>query len=84
MSEHPKVISLKPEDLIINAFVYFKQEKGVEEIDIGSLILICTACGCPSEEIAKAVLLRMVESGILNLRKDGKTHYFALKLPAEN
>lgn len=82
MSEHPKVIPIKPEEVILYAFVYFRQQSGMEEIDMDSLIRICITCGCPSDNVAKAVLAKTVKSGTLQFRKEGDVYYYAPKLPA--
>ena len=50
-----------PEQVILEAFTYFKTDSMDEE----SLVLICVTAGCPGRETAIAVLVQMVKTGKL-------------------
>lgn len=58
-----------PYQIVLDAFEYFKMTKNLDELDLGSLINICIAAGCPNSDVAQGVLNAMVMDQILTFRK---------------
>jgi hypothetical protein len=72
----PKAIH--PFQVVLAAFQYFKDNKGLDEIDLDGLINVCVASGCPTSEVAQQILANMVDLNLISFRKDeGGTVYFS-------
>lgn len=78
MVDKERGISISPEQIIFNAFIFFDAQKG--GIDEESLITLCLASNCPNREIAIKILQNMVEAGKQNMSIiDHRTIYKPIK-----
>ncbi|MEI6887087.1 MAG: hypothetical protein WCK31_02505 [bacterium] len=73
--------SISPQDVIINAFDYFKATKGYEELKLTELIKISMEAGCPNPKLAKDNIANMVEKRLLSFNNKPDGVYFKLIKP---